>query len=119
MIQRKVAATLSPFIAQALNDWADVEGTKPATLANFLIESAVREAIKDGIIPSPAAATAGDDDEDEELAARKFLKLLAAREKPTNGKLLKLAHDLDIREEILIEIRDRFLANCNREGAKC
>lgn len=43
--------TLPEGIGRAINYWADLEGSKPATLCTSFVESAVRQAIADGIIP--------------------------------------------------------------------
>ncbi|NEO52604.1 MAG: hypothetical protein F6K54_05660 [Okeania sp. SIO3B5] len=43
--------TLPDGIAEALERWAESEGNKPATLAGFLCESAVRDAMELGKVP--------------------------------------------------------------------
>ena len=47
----RIMITLPEGIGRAINYWADLEGSKPATLCTSFVESAVRQAIADGIIP--------------------------------------------------------------------
>lgn len=47
-----------------------------------------------------------------------FLKELAEGKRPTNGKLVKLSHLLDVDAEVLTTIRDRYLDGGEVKNAK-
>ncbi len=40
-----------------------------------------------------------------------FIKLLANGERPLDAQIIEIAHDLDIEEEKLVELRDRLFPN--------
>jgi CopG-like RHH_1 or ribbon-helix-helix domain, RHH_5 len=50
-MSKRVSVTLPDGIADALERWAISEQNKSATLAAFLVESAVRDAQAKGLIP--------------------------------------------------------------------
>ena len=100
---KRIFLSLPPGILEALERWAESEGNRPTSLANWIVETAVREAIENGRVP-PA----------EEKAPllppadlKGFLTQLACGELPTNGQLVTLAHDLGVPTEVLMELRDR------------
>ena len=47
----RIMITLPEGIGRAIDYWASLEGSKPATLCTSFVEAAVRQAIADGIIP--------------------------------------------------------------------
>ncbi|MBD2261157.1 hypothetical protein [Pseudanabaena sp. FACHB-2040] len=49
-MSKRYNITLPDGIAEALEQWAEGEKNKPSTLAAFLVESAVRQAIDQGKI---------------------------------------------------------------------
>lgn len=51
---KRFNVTLPWGLGEALELWAKREGNKPTTLASFLVETAVREAIEQGKIPAPS-----------------------------------------------------------------
>jgi len=99
---KRIVLSLPPGILEALERWAESEGNRPTSLANWIVETAVREALESGKIPPPEekASLAPTD-----LPA--FLTQLACGELPTNGQLVTLAHDLGVETEVLMELRDR------------
>jgi hypothetical protein len=52
-VSKRFFVTLPDGIGEALDRWAKSEKNKPASLAAFLIEKAVREAMDQGKIPAP------------------------------------------------------------------
>ena len=54
LVSKRYNITLPDGIAEALERWAEGEKNKPSTLAAFLVESAVREAIDQGKV-APAS----------------------------------------------------------------
>jgi hypothetical protein len=55
-VSKRFFVTLPDYIGDALDRWANVERSKPATLAAFLLEKEVREAIEQGKIPADVPA---------------------------------------------------------------
>lgn len=114
----RIMITMPEGLMRAIEVWADKEGSKPATLATSLLMSAVRDAIKSGVIPSDAMDVRVRRDEsaiapDTKNDLEEFLKLLAAGDCPDDGKLILLAHALDIDAEILIDLCNQV----DREGS--
>ncbi|MEP0914210.1 hypothetical protein NDI45_25205 [Leptolyngbya sp. GB1-A1] len=95
--------SLPPGILEALERWAESEGNRPTSLANWIVETAVREAIERGKVPPPEEKTPSLPPAD----LKAFLTQLACGELPTNGQLVTLAHDLGVETEVLMELRDR------------
>lgn len=102
---KRIFLSLPPGILEALERWAESEGNRPTSLANWIVETAVREAIENGKIPPS---------EEKQKAPllpptdlKMFLTQLASGELPTNGQLVTLAHDLGVETEVLMELRDR------------
>ena len=100
---KRIFLSLPLGILEALERWAESEGNRPTSLANWIVETAVREAMETGKIPPP-----------EEKASllppadlKTFLTQLACGELPSNGQLVTLAHDLGVETEVLMELRDR------------
>ena len=54
-MSRRYNVTLPEAIGKALEQWAAAEGNKPATLASFLLETAIRQAIDAGKVTMPRA----------------------------------------------------------------
>lgn len=100
---KRIFLSLPPGILEALERWAESEGNRPTSLANWIVETAVREAIESGKIPPPEEKTPLLPPAD----LKAFLTQLACGELPTNGQLVTLAHDLGVETEILMELRDR------------
>jgi hypothetical protein len=50
LVSKRYNITLPDGIAEALEQWAESEKNKPSTLAAFLVESAVRQALDQGKI---------------------------------------------------------------------
>jgi len=106
--------SLPPGILEALERWAESEGNRPTSLANWIVETAVREAIESGKVPPSEEKERTPLLPPTDLKA--FLTQLACGELPTNGQLVTLAHDLGVETEILMELRDRVRrGNGNRK----
>ncbi|MGP1383464.1 MAG: ribbon-helix-helix domain-containing protein [Thainema sp.] len=52
-VSKRFYISLPDGIADVLTRWAESEGNKPTSLAAFLVEKAVREAIDSGKVPPP------------------------------------------------------------------
>lgn len=107
---KRIFLSLPPAILEALELWAESEGNRPTSLANWIVETAVREAMEKGKIPRPAEPQVATPTE-----LKAFLSQLAYGELPTNGQLVTLAHDLGIPTETLMAIRDR-VSKQKKEG---
>jgi hypothetical protein len=99
---KRIFLSLPPGILEALERWAESEGNRPTSLANWIVETAIREAMEAGKIP-PKEKTSSLPPAD----LKAFLSQLACGELPTNGQLVTLAHDLGVETEVLMELRDR------------
>jgi hypothetical protein len=110
---KRIFLSLPPGILEALERWAESEGNRPTSLANWIVETAVRDAMESGKVPPPQAATEPSPPTD----LKAFLTQLACGELPTNGQLVILAHDLGVDTEILMDLRDRVRrGNGKKEG---
>lgn len=101
----RLSIALPDGLLKALERWAEAEGNKPTSLATFLLEKAIREAIEEGRVPPEPVK-----EETSKLAPsdlKAFLTQLACGELPTNGQLVTLAHDLGVETEVLMDLRDR------------
>jgi hypothetical protein len=110
---KRIFLSLPPAILDALERWAESEGNRPTSLANWIVETAVREALEKGKIPNPTEPQKPVVVVPTELKA--FLTQLAYGELPTNGQLVLLAHDLGIPRETLMAICDR-VSRQDKEG---
>lgn len=100
---KRIFLSLPSGILEALERWAESEGNRPTSLANWIVETAVRAAIEDGKIPPLEEKTSSLAPTD----LKAFLTQLANGDLPTNGQLVTLAHDLGVETEVLMELRDR------------
>lgn len=100
---KRIFLSLPLGILEALERWAESEGNRPTSLANWIVETAVREAMETGKIPPPGEKTSLLPPAD----LKTFLTQLACGELPSNGQLVTLAHDLGVETEVLMELRDR------------
>jgi hypothetical protein len=110
-VSRRVFLTVPDFIADALERWADKEGTKAATLAGFIVEREVREGLRTGEIPpAPNHETEYDSlkhlvmyNRKQLMDSGKFaderLKELMDGAAPTELETVRLALLLDLTEE--------------------
>lgn len=110
---KRIFLSLPPGILEALERWAESEGNRPTSLANWIVETAVRDAMESGKVPPPQAEPEPSPPTD----LKAFLTQLACGELPTNGQLVILAHDLGVDTEILMDLRDRVRrGNGKKEG---
>jgi hypothetical protein len=104
---KRIFLSLPPAILEALELWAESEGNRPTSLANWIVETAVREAMEKGKIPRPSAT--------QEVVTftelKTFLSQLACGDLPTNEQLVTLAHNLEIPTQTLIAIRNQISNN--------
>jgi len=112
----RLSIALPDGLLRALERWAEAEGNKPTSLATFLLEKSIREAIEDGKIPLESPETISSKPSPANLQA--FLTQLTCGELPTNAQLVTLAQDLGIETELLMELRDRVQRGYsnNKEG---
>lgn len=101
----RLSIALPDGLLGALERWAEAEGNKPTSLATFLLEKAIRDAIEAGKIPPEVPSVGGSQIPPNDL--KTLLTQLACGELPTNGQLVTLAHDLGVETEVLMELRDR------------
>lgn len=101
----RLSIALPDGLLKALERWAEAEGNKPTSLATFLLEKAIREAIEEGRVPPEPVKEETSTLTPSDLKA--FLTQLACGELPTNGQLVTLAHDLGVETEVLMDLRDR------------
>ena len=67
----RVALSVPPRLHEQLKAWADYDGRPVATLCMFLIESALRQAQKDGIAPSYSSEPAKEEPKREASVTKK------------------------------------------------
>jgi len=112
----RVTITLPSGVNRALEWWAEQQGDRASSLAASFVETAIREAVTSGLIPmsvmreEPSESAIATDTKND---LEEFLKLLAAGDCPDDGKLILLAHALDIDAEILIDLCNQV----DREGS--
>jgi hypothetical protein len=110
----RLSIALPDGLLSALERWAAAEGNKPTSLATFLLETAIRDAIERGKVPP--ALPEGKDTETPPTDLKAFLTQLACGKLPTNGQLVTLAHDLGVETEVLMDLRDRVrVGNGNKK----
>ena len=103
--------TLPPAIGEALDRWAEAERNKPTSLASFLVEQIIRQAMEKGKIP-PETKTKpliyrsfrelllGNIDRlEENPKLRERVGALVNGEKPTEQDKLRIALTLGLSEE--------------------
>lgn len=100
---KRIFLSLPPGILEALERWAESEGNRPTSLANWIVETAVREALDAGKIPSPEQKPSQID----AIDLKAFLTRLASGELPTHEQLETLADELGVEAEVLVALRDR------------
>lgn len=111
---KRYNVTLPPAIGEALDRWAEAEGNKPTSLASFLLEQVVRQAIDKGKIPAsePKPKTPnyrsfrelllGNIDRlEENPKLKERVGILVSGEKPTEQDKLRIALTLGLSEEIV------------------
>lgn len=109
----RLSIALPDGLLSALERWAEAEGNKPTSLATFLLEKAIRDAIEGGKVPPESPKEESSKITPSELKA--FLTQLAHGELPPNDQLLKLSHELGVETEFLMELRDNVHRSSNRE----
>jgi len=113
----RLTITLPSGVNRALEWWAKQQGNKASSLVSSLVETAIRDAVEAGVIPmsvmAEKEAREPSIDSGTKADLEEFLKLLAAGDCPDDGKLILLAHALDIDAEILIDLCNQV----NREGS--
>lgn len=57
VLSKRFFVTVPDVIGNALDRWAEAERNKPTTLAAFLLEQVIRQAMDEGKIPEPKEAT--------------------------------------------------------------
>jgi len=101
----RLSIALPDGLLSALERWAEAEGNKPTSLATFLLEKAIRDAIEGGKIPSESPQAKGS--KPPQVNFKTFLTQLAGGELPTNEQLVTIARDLGVETKVLMELRDR------------
>ncbi|BBD57213.1 hypothetical protein NIES204_45490 (plasmid) [Planktothrix agardhii NIES-204] len=102
--------TLPPAIGEALDRWAEAERNKPTSLASFLVEQIIRQAMEKGKIPPETKSKPlyrsfrelllGNIDRlEENPKLRERVGVLVSGEKPTEQDKLRIALTLGLSEE--------------------
>lgn len=96
---------------KALERWARAEGNKPTSLATFLLERTIREAIETGKIPPAPPTTPASD-----IQVLDFIE-----QNPSDVAIAEFCHDNEMpegSEERLQSIRDKLFGGKKRNGSK-
>jgi hypothetical protein len=88
-VSKRFFVTLPDAIGDALDRWAESERNKPASLAAFLLEQAIREAMDQGKIPNPNAEPLPDYKNLGQVVMHHLTKLVDSAKFP-NGRLKEL-----------------------------
>ncbi|MEP1080204.1 hypothetical protein NDI52_33115 [Leptolyngbya sp. PL-A3] len=110
---KRIFLSLPPGILEALERWAESEGNRPTSLANWIVETAIREAMEAGKIPPPQE----DKHPHASTDLQNFLTQLAAGESPDKEQITALAQSLGVDQKILLELRDRLQQGNNSGDA--
>lgn len=120
----RVAVYLNEEMQKALEQWAAEENRSVSNLAATILINAIKEHQVETKPPSLVKTTSnGQTSEQKNIASLvkenfyqlledgkirpEHLKAIAAGEKPSPADLSQIAHTLDMREEDLLEMRDR------------
>ncbi len=98
---KRVNLTMPMEWYEPLERWAELQTRDPGNLALAIVITRLREALKNGEIPD-------EDGEKEEDETKIFLLSLLGDKRPKDIEIVKLAHDLNVKEEQLIELCDRL-----------
>jgi hypothetical protein len=101
-MSKRYYVTLPDALGEALERWAQALGDKPASLAAFIVQKAIRDAQERGEIPPVES------DEVKDLSHR-FLSSLASGGRLPNGDMAVLAYLLNIKPEVLMALSDYVL----------
>lgn len=103
---KRMQITIPDSSAELLDLWAKAEGDKPASLAGFIVQEAIKNADAQGKIPRINVS-----DEEKNALCCNFLNDLAEGKSPDIGNIAALAHLLGIETAQLARIRDKVLTN--------
>lgn len=101
----KITFTCTHDARNFLENWALGERRTISNLVEGIVEDAI--SVKSQPVNSLVPA--------QEPDATDLLKLLASGQRPGDGELLEVAHKTGIREEELIELRDRLFPDGNQQ----
>jgi len=109
----RLSIALPDGLLRALERWAEAEGNKPTSLATFLLEQAIRQAIAEGKVPPEEPKENTVNIASANLDA--FLSRLADGDQLTESQLKTIAADMGVRIETLIALSDRLSQKNSRE----
>lgn len=101
---KRIHLTLEDGDYEDLERWATWQNRPVANLATFLVLEALRDARTQGQIPQE------DNSSNKELATQ-FLQTLLGGGHPSPAQIAKLAHELNVSEEQVIELCKRQSGN--------
>ncbi|MBE9039940.1 hypothetical protein IQ235_03925 [Oscillatoriales cyanobacterium LEGE 11467] len=101
---KRIHLTLDDGDYEDLERWATWQNRPVANLATFLVLEALRDARIQGKIPK-------DDKTSSEELVTEFLQTLLEGEHPSPAQIAKLAHQLDVSEEQVVELCKRQSSN--------
>jgi hypothetical protein len=124
----RVAVYLNEQMQKALEQWAAEENRSVSNLAATILMNAIKEHQVETKPPSLVKTTSNEETSEQKNIASlvkenfyqlledgkirpEILKAIAAGEKPSHADLLQIAHTLNMREEDLLEMRDRSFPN--------
>ncbi|NJK37273.1 MAG: hypothetical protein HC835_08560 [Oscillatoriales cyanobacterium RM2_1_1] len=99
-MSKRLHLTLPDIVVDGLEEWSELEGTKPASLGAFIVETAVKEAMEKGIIRKPQHRI--------RLETLDTLKALLEREPLTQTQISDLADRLSVSESELRQIIEQL-----------
>jgi hypothetical protein len=94
---KRYNVTLPWGVGEALERWAASEGNKPTTLASYLVESAVRKAVDEGLVDGTAQRMG---------VLIGVIMRMVEKEFVSDSELAEAEHDSGIPLETLIKLRN-------------
>lgn len=119
-MSKRFSVTVPDAIGQAIEKLAEAEGSKPASTASFIVERAIKDAIKSGEMPAEWAVLEMSESNQEQaeqqnrldaIDSEAIVKLMLKLKK--GGKLA--ASDISLLENIL-DLEPRRLADLTKNG---
>lgn len=120
-MSKRFFVTLPDSIGEALDRWAESERNKPASLAAFLLERMVREAMDQGRIPAAESEPQHDYKKFSQVVMHNMSKLVESGKFP-NGRLKELMSGQKpsevelLRVALICGLSEDYLANLPING---
>lgn len=105
----RLSIALPDGLLRALERWAEAEGNKPTSLATFLLEQAIRQAIAEGKVPPEEPKENAATPASASLEA--FLSQLVDGKPLTESQLKTIAAEMGVKADTLIALSNRLREN--------